>query len=70
MCTHNIVDMNNVWHMSSLRMMFLLLIQDDVDHHISAWNNYRLQKISENGRDIPSHVPKGAFMHMRVRGVG
>jgi hypothetical protein len=38
-------------------MVFLPLIQDDVDRHNSAWNNHRLRKISENGRDIPSHVP-------------
>jgi hypothetical protein len=69
MCTHYMVDLNNVWHMSSLHMVFLPLIQDDVDRHISAWNNHRLRKISENGRDIPSHVPEAAFRaYERQRG--
>jgi hypothetical protein len=61
MCIHNLLDLNNVWHMSSLHLVFLPLIQDDVDRHISAWNNHRLRKISENGRNIPSHVPEAAF---------
>lgn len=61
MCNENILDLNNVWHMSSLHLIFLPLIQDDVDRHIFAWNNHRLRKISENGRDIPSHVPEAAF---------
>lgn len=42
-------------------MVFLPLIPADVDRHISAWNNHKVQKISENGRDIPSHVPEAAF---------
>ena len=61
MCNHNLLDLNNLWHMSSLYLVFLPLIQDDVDCHISTWNNHRLQKISENGRDILSHVPEAAF---------
>jgi hypothetical protein len=60
------VDLNNVWHMSSLHMnslhmVFLPLIQDDVNCHISTWNNHWLRKISENRRDIPSYVPEAAF---------
>ena len=61
MCTHYIVDLNNVWHIISLHMVFLPLIQDNVDRHISAWNNHRLWKISENEWDIPSHVLEVAF---------
>jgi hypothetical protein len=69
MCNHNMVDLNNVWHMSSLHMVFLPLIQANVDRHISAWNNHRVRKISENGRDIPSHVPEAAFRaYERQRG--
>jgi hypothetical protein len=63
------VDLNNVWHMSSLHMVFLPLIQANVDRHISAWNNHRVRKISKNGHDIPSHVPEAAFKaYERQRG--
>jgi hypothetical protein len=52
-----------------LYMVFLPLIKDDVDHYISAWNNHRLRKISENGRDILSHVPEATFqVYERQRG--
>lgn len=69
MCNHNLLDLNNVWHMSSLHMVFFPLIQDDVDRHIIAWNNHRVRKISENGRAIPSHIPEIAFQaYERQRG--
>jgi hypothetical protein len=69
MYNHNLLDLNNVWHMSSLHMVFFPLIQDDVDHHIITWNNHRVQKISENGHAIPSHIPEIAFgAYERQRG--
>ena len=61
MCNENVPNLNKVWHMSFLHLVFLPLMQDDVDRHISAWNNHRLRKISENRHDIPSHIPEAAF---------
>ena len=61
MCSCNILDLNNVWHMDSLHIIFLPLIQSDVDHHIFAWNNYCVHKIKENIQDISSHVRKATF---------
>ena len=53
--------------MRSLHIVFVPLIQDDVDRHIVAWNNHRVRAIKENGRYLKSHVPETAFQSYERR---
>lgn len=55
------VHLNNHRHMSSLRKVFLLEIQEDVDLFAAAWNNHIVRLINEDRRYIAGHVPKAAF---------
>ena len=50
--------------MSSLKLVFVLQIQQNMDCYVQAWNNHRVRSINDNGRSILSHVPEAAFqMH-------
>ena len=67
LCTEGLVSLSNRWHLSSLQLVFVSHIQQDLDSFVQAWNNHRVRRINENGRSNAGHVPEAAFrLHERL----